>query len=153
LDTVVALELDGPASTIKPVQILSDSLTFGKKVTASSVYPDPIGQQYRPEFAVDGDPESGWTFAPNLKSAWLQIDLGRPSTFDTAEIHERYDRIRGFRLQVKQLDQWVTICQGPRIGEHFSTAFPSVTAQYVRLEVLDTTINPLVAELHVYRTR
>ena len=26
------------------------------------------------------------------------------------------------------------------------TTFPSVTAQFVRLEVLDTTINPLVAE-------
>ena len=153
LDTIVALELDGPASEIPPAKIISDSLTFGKKVTASSIYPGAIGQQYLPEFAVDGDPESGWTFAPNRKSAWLEIDLGQPCKFDTAEIHERYDRIRGFRLQVKQGNQWITIHQGPRIGEHYRTTFPPITAQFVRLEVLDTTINPLVAEFHLFRTK
>jgi alpha-L-fucosidase len=153
LDTIVELQLDGPAGDLKPAQIVSDSLCFGKKVTASSVYPGPVGRQYLPAFAVDGDDESGWTFAANLKSAWLEVDLGKPCTFDTAEIHERYDRIRGFRIQVKQRDQWVTICQGARIGEHFSTTFAPVTAQFVRLEVLDTTINPLVAEFHVFRSK
>jgi alpha-L-fucosidase len=153
LDTIVELQLDGPAGDLKPAQIVSDSLCFGKKVTASSVYPGPLGQQYLPAFAIDGDDESGWTFAANLKSAWLEVDLGKPSTFDTADIHERYDRIRRFRIQVKQHDQWVTICQGSRIGEHFSTTFAPVTAQFVRLEVLDTTINPLVAEFHVFRSK
>jgi len=153
LDTIVALELDGPAMTLPPAKVLSGSLTFGKKVTASSVYPDPVGRQYLPAFAIDGDPESGWTFDPKLKSAWLEIDLGQPSAFDTAEIHERYDRIRSFRLQVKEGDRWITVHQGTRIGEHFSTAFPPVTSRFLRVEVLDTTINPLVAEVHVYRSK
>ncbi len=58
LDTIVELTLDGPAGEIQPAQILSDSLTFNKKVAVSSVYPDPVGQQYLPAFAVDGDPTS-----------------------------------------------------------------------------------------------
>lgn len=153
LDTIVALQLDGRAIDLKPAPILSGSLTFGKKVRVSSVYPDPVGQQYLPAFAIDGDEESGWTFAANIKSAWLEVDLGQSCTFDTAEIHERYDRIRGFRLQVKQGDQWVTIREGKRIGEHYTTTFPPVTARFVRLEVLDTTINPLVAEFHVFRSK
>jgi alpha-L-fucosidase len=153
LDTIVALELDGPASELKPAQVLSGSLTFGKKVTVSSVYPDPVGQHYLPAFAIDGDPESGWTFDKQLKSAWLEVDLGQSCTFDTADIHERYDRIRAFRLQAKQGDQWITIHEGKRIGENFSVSFAPVTAQFVRLEVLDTTINPLVAEFHVFRSR
>ncbi|MCY2991121.1 MAG: alpha-L-fucosidase [Planctomycetota bacterium] len=153
LDTIVALELDGPASELEPAQILSGSLTFGKPVTASSVYPDPVGQQYLPAFAVDGDADSGWTFAPTLKSAWLEVDLGQPTMFDTADIHERYDRIRSFRLQMKQGEQWLTIHEGARIGENLSITFPPVTAQFVRLEVLDTTINPLVDEFHVFRSK
>ena len=104
-------------------------------------------------FAIDGDEESGWTFAPNIKSAWLEVDLGQPLQFDTAEIHERYDRIRGFRLQVKQGDQWITLREGKRIGEHYKTTFSPVTARFVRLEVLDTTINPLLAEFHVFRSK
>jgi hypothetical protein len=126
------------------------SLTFGKKVTASSVYPEPVGATYRPEFAVDGDPDSGWTFAKDLKSAWLEVDLGQPYVFSKAEIHERYDRVRAFRIQVKQGDQWVTVHEGARIGEDLSITFPAVTAQFVRLEVLDTTINPLIGEFHVF---
>lgn len=152
LDTIVALELDGPAMTLQPAQVLSGSLTFGKKVTASSVYPDPVGRQYLPAYAIDGDPESGWTFAPKLKSAWLEIDLGRPCRFDTAEIHERYDRVRSFRLQAKVDQRWGTLHEGKRLGEHFTTTFPAVTSRFVRLEVLDTTINPLIAEIHVYQS-
>jgi alpha-L-fucosidase len=150
LDTIVLLELDGPASGLKPALVPTASLTFGKKVTASSVYPDPVGRSYRPEYAIDGDPEGGWTFDRTLKSAWLEIDLGRPLTFSRAEIHEKFDRVRAFRIQVKRGEEWVTISQGPRIGEGFSATFPPVTAQLVRLEVLDTTINPLIAEFHLF---
>ena len=111
-----------------------------------------MGQHYQPAFAVDGDPDSGWTFDVKLKSAWLEIDLGRPCTFNTAEIQTLYDRVRGFRVQVKQGDSWVTVCQGKRIGDHFHTTFPPVTAEFIRLEVLDTTINPLIAEFHLFLT-
>jgi hypothetical protein len=150
LDTIIVLELDGPASELKPAPVQVASLTFGKKVTASSVYPEPVGANYRPEYAVDGDPDGGWTFAKDLKSAWLEVDLGQPYTFSRAEIHERYDRVRAFRIQVKQGDQWVTVHEGTRIGEGFCTTFPPATAQFVRLEVLDTTINPLIGELHLF---
>ncbi len=150
LDTIVVLELDGPAAELRPVTMPVASLTFGKKVTASSVYPPPVGANYRPEFAVDGDPDGGWTFAKDLKSAWLEVDLGQPYKFNRAEIHERYDRVRAFRIQVKQGDQWVTVHEGTRIGEECSVKFAPVTAQFVRLEVLDTTINPLIAEFHVF---
>lgn len=150
LDTIVVLELDGPASLLQPALVPAASLTFGKKVTVSSVYPDPVGRSYRPEYAIDGDPGSGWTFDRKLKSAWLEVDLERPFTFDRAEIHERFDRVRAFRIQVKQGDEWVTVHQGGRIGEALSATFPAVTAQLVRLEVLDTTINPLIAEFHLF---
>jgi alpha-L-fucosidase len=150
LDTIIALELDGSAAELKPVPVPVASLTFGKKVTASSVYPEPVGATYRPEFAVDGDPDGGWTFAKDLKSAWLEVDLGQTHTFNKAEIHERYDRVRAFRIQAKQGDHWVTVHEGTRIGEELSITFPAVTAQFVRLEVLDTTINPLIAEFHVF---
>ena len=54
---------------------------------------------------------------------------------------------------MKQGNEWVTIHHGTRIGEHYTASFSSVTARFVRLEVLDTTINPLVAEFHVFRSK
>ena len=104
LDTIIALHLDGPASEIDVAPILSGPLTFGRKVTASHVYDaDPnIARQYRPEYAVDGDPGTGWTFNPDLPTAWLEVDLEKPRTFDRAWLNEPYDRIREFELQAEQ---------------------------------------------------
>jgi len=154
LDTIIALHLDGPAADLPQAQILhSDPLTFGKKVTTSHVYdanPEAAGQ-YSPEKAVDGDPRSGWTFNPGIQSAWLEVDLGKPYTFDRAWLNEPYDRIQKFELQAKQGDQWETFHSGTTIGEDFLVKFPPVTAQYVRLQVLETTINPLVGEFQLFR--
>jgi alpha-L-fucosidase len=155
LDTIIQLDLDGPADELKPAPLAAESLTLGKKVTASSFYRGPggtwgVNSLYCPEHAVDGDPGSGWTFDPGLKSGWLEVDLGRPLSFGSVEIRESFDRVRAFRVQAKRDDQWVTVCHGQRIGEHYQASFPAVTARWVRLEVLDTTINPLVTEFHVY---
>jgi hypothetical protein len=77
-------------------------LTFGKKVTDSSVYPEPTGATYRPAVAVDGDPAGGGTFVKGLKSARLDVDLSQPRTFNKAEIHKRCHRVRALRRQAKQ---------------------------------------------------
>ena len=155
LDTIVALRLDGPAADLQPARILSGPLTFGKKVSASHVYDanPQAAHRYRPENAVDGDPRSGWTFNPDVDSAWLEVDLGAECTFDRAWLNEPYDRIRKFELQAKQGDQWKTFHAGTTIGEDFLIRFVPVTARHVRLEVLETTINPLVGELQLFRAR
>ncbi|MHC4406689.1 MAG: alpha-L-fucosidase [Planctomycetota bacterium] len=155
LDTIVALRLDGPAADLQPARVLSGPLTFGKKVSASHLYDanPPAARRYRPENAVDGDPRSGWTFNPGVQSAWLEVDLGEEYTFDRAWLNEPYDRIRKFELQAKQGDQWQTFHSGTTIGEDLSLEFPPVTARYLRLEVLQTTINPLVGEIQLFRAR
>ena len=153
LDTIVALHLDGPAADLEPAAVLSGPLTFGKKVTASHVYdanPKAAGR-YRPQNAVDGDPRSGWTFNPGIQSAWLEIDLGGEYTFGRVWLNEPHDRIRKFELQAKQGDQWNTFHGGTTIGEDFSVKFAPVTSRYVRLQVHETTINPLVGEIQLFK--
>ena len=156
LDTIIALELDGPAAGIEPLHIEGwGPLTYHRKVTTSHVYdtnPKAAGR-YRPDYAVDGDPRTGWTFNPGIKEAWLEIDLGKPHTFDRAWLNEPYDRIQKFELQAKQGDAWQTFHSGTTIGEDHSIKFPPVTARYVRLQVLDTTINPLLGEFQLFRSR
>jgi alpha-L-fucosidase len=155
LDTIIALQLDRPASELPPAQVLSGPLSFNKKVSASHVYDanPQAANRYRPELAVDGDPQSGWTFNPGIQSAWLEIDLGMPYEFDCVWLNEPYDRIRRFELQAKQGDDWQTIHQGTTIGENVTLKFAPITARYVRLQVLETTINPLVGEFQVFRSK
>ena len=155
LDTIIALHLDGSAAEIPVAPILSGPLTFGRKVTASHVYDaNPgIAPQYRPELAVDGDPNTGWTFNPDQPSAWLEVDLEEPRTIDRAWLNELHDRIREFELQAEQDGTWQTFYRGTTMGEDCDVTFPPVTARRVRLVVLKTTINPLVAEFQLLEAR
>ena len=156
LDTIIVLNLDESAVDIAPLHVVAwGPLTYRRKVTASHIYDrnPQATARYRPENAVDGDPRSGWTFNPGIKSASIEVDLGKPFTFDRAWINEPYDRIQKFELQAKQGDDWQTFHSGTTIGEDFNVEFPPVTAQHVRLQVLDTTINPLVGEFHLFRVR
>jgi alpha-L-fucosidase len=153
LDTIVALHLDGSALEIPTAPLLSGPLTFAKQVTASHVYDsDPeVGRRYRPQYAVDGDPETGWTFNRDVSSAWLEVDLQESCTFDRAWLNEPYDRIRRFELQAECAGTWETFHEGTTIGEDCTLQFNPVTARRVRLVVLETTINPLVGEFQLYR--
>lgn len=152
LDTIVALQLDGPALELEVAPIRSGPLTFGKKVTASHVYDaDPnVGRKYRPEYAVDGDPQTGWTFNRDQPTAWLEVDLGGVYTFDRAWINEPHDRIREFELQAEEGGEWKTFYRATTIGEDCEVRFEPVTTRRVRLVVLKTTINPLVGEFQLF---
>jgi len=148
LDTIVVLELDGPAAKVKPGRLATDSLTYGRKVTASNVFTNSRG--YRPEMAVDDDPETRWGCDWGTRSAWLEVDLGRPQTFDRALISEPYDRVREFELQAMRDGSWQTFHSGTTIGEDLSVRFPAVTAQRVRLNLIETTDGPSIWEFGLF---
>ncbi|MHB8897902.1 MAG: alpha-L-fucosidase [Thermoguttaceae bacterium] len=155
LDTIIALHLDGSAMDLAVAPITSGQLTFGKRVTVSHIYDaDPdTAQRYKPEFAIDGDPQSGWTFNRDQPTAWLEVDLGAECTFDRAWLNEPYGRIRQFELQAEQEGQWVTFHRGTTMGENCQLEFEPVTARRVRLVVQKTTINPLVGEFQLFSAK
>jgi alpha-L-fucosidase len=130
IDTIVVLELDGHAAEVKPVNVVSGSVAKGKKVTASSFRKqDP---SFSPERAVDDDDTTCWKTDEEVKEAWLEVDLGKPTTFDRAMIWDGEGGVHKFELQYKDGDDFKTIVQGKRIGEKF-LKFEPVTARFVRL--------------------
>jgi alpha-L-fucosidase len=147
IDTIVALKLDGPADNIQPLAISSASLASGKKVTASNVFQN--SPAYGPDKAFDDDPGTRWATDSGVKQAWLDVDLGKPVTFGRVAISEEYDRVRRFELQYKDGDTWKTFLQGARIGDEFSRSFDPVTAQHVRLNILDATDGPTIWEFQL----
>jgi alpha-L-fucosidase len=148
LDTIVKLTLDGPASGIKPVATASGSLTAGKQATASNIFQK--SEEYQPGRAVDDDPDTRWGCDWGTRSAWLEVDLGRPQTFHRAWISEPYGRVRRFELQVKEGDRWQTFHKGTTIGESLSASFVPVTARHVRLNLLETTDGPSIWEFQLF---
>jgi alpha-L-fucosidase len=147
LDTIIKLELDGPAAKIRPSRTLYSSLTSGKKATASNYYQnDP---QFSPSKAFDDDPDTRWGCDWGTHSAWLAVDLGQSMTFNRAWISEPYGRVLKFELQIKRDDHWHTFHQGTTIGESLLLEFASVTGRQVRLNLLEATEGPSIWEFRL----
>jgi len=150
LDTIVKLQLDGPAAGVKPGRLPSSSLAFGKKASASGIWPDP---RLDAALAFDDDMTTRWGGAPDSKSGWLAVDLGADKTFGSVFISEAYDRVSKFELQIKKGDSWRTFFKGRKIGEKFSATFPPVTARHVRLNIIEATHVPTIWEVQLLAPR
>jgi alpha-L-fucosidase len=151
LDTIVKLELDGPARdipAIKPQPAGGPSLTTGRKASASNWFQQ--SGTYHPDKAVDGDLDTRWGCDWGTRACWLEVDLGAPQTFSRAWISEPYDRVQEFELQVWQEGQWKTFHRGGTIGETCDLTFPPTTGQRVRLDLQKTTDGPSIWEFQLF---
>ena len=74
--------------------------------------------------------------------------LGQPKTIGRVRVNEAtWDRIRKFELQIQKDGQWKTTHTNTTIGADFTVEFEPVTAQHVRLNVLEATDVPTIWEM------
>jgi hypothetical protein len=123
-------------------------VTAGSSATASDVFWD--SPAFDPNKAVDCNTFPRWAANPQTQQAWLEVDLGKPTTFNQVRIIEKYDRIRRFDLQIKENDKWQTIIPGERIGNDYYAYFIPVTARYVRLNITDSAAAATICELQLF---
>jgi alpha-L-fucosidase len=148
IDTIIVLQLDGPANEISSRALLSGSLTAEKKAKASNVYRNSAA--YDAAKAVDDDPATRWATDTGTEQARLEVDLGKPMTFNRVKISEEYGRVREFELQCRDGSQWKTFARGTKLGHDYSQQFEPVTARYVRLNILKATEGPTIWEFHLF---
>ncbi|OGV64748.1 MAG: hypothetical protein A2283_22915 [Lentisphaerae bacterium RIFOXYA12_FULL_48_11] len=155
IDTLVVLDLEVSAMGLEPVNAGSTSLsiTFGGKAKASNVYQK--NDAYGPGKAIDDDDHSRWATDGGTKQAWLEVDMGTPKEFSKVLIKEWVDdkgsRSKSFELQYKAGEEWKTILKGDKIGKNFRKAFPGVTAQVVRVNILEASEGPTIEEFQLMR--
>jgi len=153
IDTIVALELDKPAADIAPIAVgsIGQSLAEGKKATASNVYQK--NDHYAAAMAVDGDEETRWATDASTGPCWLEVDLGRPETFNRAMIDECVEwgvRVKAFELQSKDGEAWKTFYAGKGIGKRLEVKFEPVTARIVRLNITEGQGGPTIFEFQLF---
>jgi len=150
IDTIVALELDGPAFAVPPVDVRwpSRSLAYGKKATASNVFRKMV-KVHGPAMALDDDSETRWATDVGTTQAWLEVDLGEPMTFDRARIEEWAERVQEFALEARTDGEWKAFHKGMRIAPEAEFAFPPVTARYIRLNILKASDGPTITEFQL----
>lgn len=148
LDTIIVLELDGPASTISPRALQSGSLTAEKRARVSNVFQK--NSAYNASKAVDDDPATRWATDSGTQQAWLEVDLGKPAAFNRVKIDEEYNRVQEFELQYRDGKHWKSIAKGTKLGHDYSKQFEPVNARYVRLNILRATDGPSINEFQLF---
>jgi alpha-L-fucosidase len=151
IDTVIQLELDGPAFNPSPPSVaLSGSLSSGKKARASNVFRN--NPSLGPDKALDDDSATRWATDGGIHEAWLEVDLGAPTAIGRVMIDEpeEYKRVQAFELQFKDGDAWKTFHKGTAIGPRWTAKFEPVTARYVRLNILKAADGPTIWEFQLF---
>jgi alpha-L-fucosidase len=142
IDTIVKLELDGPALEIAPVALPSS----GSKAAASNVFQNM--DEFAAESAFDDDPQTRWATDGGTRQAWISVDLLKPKKLTGVRIQEAYaGRVQKFELQYKDGAEWKTIFAGTTLGENYAHEFPAVTAREMRLNILEATEGPTIWEI------
>jgi len=152
-DTVAALELEGAALDLPAVDVPPlVSLTTKAKASASNVYQNQAA--YGPDKAVDGRSDTRWATDSGVKSAWLEVDLGRPVRFSRAAIKQAFpelNRVRKFAIEYLQDGQWKPCYRGENLGAKLAAKFEPVTAQRVRLNIAESTDGPTICEFQLFK--
>ena len=130
---------------------VGQSLTEGKKARASDVFQK--SSHYGAAMAVDGDHATRWATNAGVGPCWLEVDLGKPETFDRAVIDECTEfgvRVKAFELQYQDGQQWKTFFQGAAMGPNREVKFPPRTAQCVRLNITEGAHGPTINEFQLF---
>ena len=83
--------------------------------------------EYGPEKAFDGNGETRWATDAGTKSAWLEVDLGKPAAIGRCVIEQAYPelhRVRTFAVEYWQDGKWRTCYRGENLGRHAGDRVP-----------------------------
>ena len=142
-----------PAPQLEPALVIATpNLAWGRPSFASSIA-DTSG----PDLANDNNPGTYWIADDGQHSGWLEIDLGRATSFDTVTVIEPVyfddygaaSRIVSHRVEAWSGGTWRTILDKGEGGVNVYR-LPRTTAERIRLSVTGRDQSPGIAEFGLY---
>jgi alpha-L-fucosidase len=141
-DSVVVLDIEGdPVTAPLP--------SADAKASASAFMPGS-----EPANALDGTGHKRWRAPAEVKSAWLQVDLGKPAVicgygFDEPDVWPRLKQ--RYTIEAQQAGQWKKIAEGKTSGHGAKEAITPVMASRFRFTIVNEGGSPGLAEVQLYR--
>ncbi len=123
------------------------NLVFNQSFQASDVWGSG-NLAYVASKAFDGDVNTRWVAANNIKEAWLEVDFKEATTFNKIQLIEDGNGVSFFTIQYWDGSQWVDIDTGTTIGANYTKEVPTVISSKVRLSMIGST--PSIKEFGIY---
>ena len=133
------------------VATFRENLASRKPIHASSTWQSCRG--YDAQNATDEDPLTYWSAAASDTSAYLEIDLGQPVRFNLIALQEPVfmgQRVKQYLVDYYDGAEWQVFSQGTTIGYRKLDLRPAVSAQKVRLHIMDARAYPLLSTFGIY---
>lgn len=105
------------------------------------------------ERALDGNPDTFWSAPLGSHHAVLEVNLGRPVSFDhvlTMEWLNDGQHVQKYAVEVFRDGEWVRVAGGLAIGHKKIDAFPRTTASRVRLNILSSSAQAHIREFQIF---
>lgn len=126
-------------------------LAKGKKAAAS----DSRGKDFRPENAIDGDPDTYWATNDDQTAGEITIDLGQETEVNRILLQEYISlgqRVQEFRVDALVNGEWNMLVDGTTIGYKVIRKFPVVKTSKVRLIISKSKACPVISNIELYRS-
>ncbi len=139
--TVISFTINGGVE----VSIAEPIPSLGKTVTASSQDSEkfPVGN------VLDGDGKTIWKAAPDQKTGWVMIDLGKPYNIGAMAAAEAGGNIQQYQLEYQSGSEWKIIVSGKGIGNASFKTFDPIKAQVFRLNILQAKAAPQIRDIQL----
>lgn len=124
-------------------------LARGAAVAASSALPG-----HPAAHALDPSPATYWQADARDAQPELELDLGRPVAFNRLRLEEMIatgQRIASYVLEAWHDAAWKEVCRGTTVGHKRLDRFGEVTAQRVRLRIVESRGAPTLRGFGLYR--
>lgn len=132
-------------------QLFAKNLAAGAKAKADSVRD---AKKFSPANVLDADKQTYWSTPDAVKTATLELSLPDARTFSVVRLREAIrlgQRVRKFAVDVRENGTWREwIKDGSSIGAHVLLRGDKVTADGVRLRVLESAACPCISELSLW---
>jgi alpha-L-fucosidase len=104
--------------------------------------------------AFDGDEKTQWATAPDQRTGWLQVDLGKPVEIAASLLTEpskpKEQRGITYQVQYQEGGEWKTAADGTTDGRGDQKSFTPVTAQIFRLNITAAKGAPAINEWQLF---
>lgn len=150
VNTIVEIEYTANVMNARPMDIMSQSLSYMKKVNASSnLTPKWINFQYSDIKSITNGDWSGslWQAADDDKSPWIEIDLGKPAKISKVVIYESGQAIKSYEIKYKEGNEWKSTFKGAEVGARTEVSIKPIEAQYIRMEITSFSKAPGIYEI------
>ncbi len=109
------------------------------------------GAGYEAGKAVDGRESTRWGAAPDARSGWLEVDLGKDTQVGKAVVVETsFPRTQEFAIEYKDGESWKPVVTGTTIAGNKTYEFKPVKARYFRLNIIKANEVPTIDEFQLY---